>query len=150
MSLGLPTVYTHQLLAEFMRDSVLKDVAVDLDLTVIDLEVIEPDQPNPYLDAVRETLNGYGVADIALAVDTHLLRLYARREAWRMAMSYSASLYDVSGVERVLKRSQIHTQARAMFFQADAEIKAYLAELNKQGGASGATMSGSVKVKAVW
>jgi len=129
-----------------MRDSVLKDVAVDLDLTVIDLTT----DPSPYLDAVRETLNGYGVAVIEDALDTYLLRMYARREAWRMAMSYSASLYDVSGAERILKRSQIHTQARAMFYQTESDLKAYLKDAMSTGGASSRTTSGYVPVKAVW
>lgn len=143
---GIPATYTEQALAEFMRDSVLKDVAVDLDLTIIDLET----DPSPYLDAVRESLNGYGVGTIEEATDTYLLRLYARREAWRMAMGYSASLYDVSGQERVLKRSQIHTQARAMFYQAEAEIKEYRKMSAISGEGVARTTTGYVQVKPVW
>jgi hypothetical protein len=146
MTQGIPTTYSDEGLAEFMRDSVLKDVAVDLDLTDIDMD----EDPSPYLDAVREALNGYGVGDIGEAVDTYLLRLYARREAWRMAMSYSASLYDVSGTERILKRSQIHTQARAMFYQAEAELRSYLKDLLATSASGASTTTGYVPVKAVW
>lgn len=118
-----PTTYTVEELAIFMMDN-LRSVAEDLvwqDTSVT----------GQYTQIVTDACVRYfgtGGHDVSEAENVMLLRLYARCEVWRKVMQSTASLYDVQGPLRGLKREQVHMHAVGQFRLAESDLAAYLSE----------------------
>ncbi len=116
--MAAPTSYTETALKLYMID-ILGAVHTALGWTV---------DSNQYDEAVSETLLAYDVSAIADATEIRKLRTLARREAWRQAMYETALDYDLSKEGDSSSRSQMHTQAKAMFDLAATEAMIYDAE----------------------
>lgn len=96
---------------------------------------------NPiYASIINETLARMGVDDITTLTtpaQIRKLRIFGRREVWRMAMQYLASDYDYnSGAEQVL-RSQVYEHARILFEQENLRVRHLYTDAEKRGTLQG-------------
>lgn len=110
----LPVTYTETTLAEYMH-SALGDTAVALGWTA----------PDSYDEAVNETMLAYGTTDlsqVAGSANLRRLRAYARVEAWRQAMQYTAADFAFSADGASYSRDQIHEHAKAQLALAEADL----------------------------
>lgn len=92
--------YTEITLAQFMVNA-LGQAGADLDATFATIS-----------EAVNETLDRYGVSDVATATDIPKLRALARAAAWEWATDQYVTRYGVTLDGQSLQRQQLYTQAK--------------------------------------
>jgi len=108
----LPTTYTTEELAAWMRDELLATATV--------LGMGDPTHAG-YTTAIRRTLRAYGVSALAQATDVVKLEALARIEVWRSVanMAVTAINFEADGAR--YDRKEIHKQALIMLGKAEAE-----------------------------
>jgi hypothetical protein len=109
--MSLPTTYTAEELATWMRDELLATAAV--------LGMSDPTHAG-YTTAVRRTLRAYGVSDLAQATDVVKLEALALIEVWRSVANQAATAINFEADGGRYDRKEIHKQALTMLAQAQA------------------------------
>lgn len=120
--MAYPTSYTEATLAAFILAQ-LGETA-----TILSWNALVHVQP-----AVDEALAKCEVSDIALITgsdDLKKLRIFARYEGWRLAISSLAARFDFEADGGAYKRSQAFVNAKAALVLATEEAQPYLDELN--------------------
>ena len=141
--MALPTIYTEETLAAFMRDC-LKTIAKDLGWTT----------DAPFAEPINETLLAYspnGVTPIADATDIARLRALARIEAWRAVVEGTTGDYDASSKDDEMKRSQVNAQAKSALADARNQLTELLDDRAVAAAVPEPTQySGVVRVVSTW
>jgi hypothetical protein len=117
--MAYPTSYTEATLSDFIVAQ-LGEIA-----TILGMGSAQP--------AVDEALAKCGISDIATITgsdDLNKLRIIARYEGWRLAMSSLAARYDFEADGGAFKRSQAFANAKTNLALATAEAQPYLDEVN--------------------
>jgi hypothetical protein len=107
----LPTTFTSEELATWMRDELLATATV--------LGMDNPANPG-YTTAVRRTLRAYGVSDLAQATDVVKLEALALIEVWRSVVNQTATAINFEADGGRYDREAIHKHAVVMLAQAQA------------------------------
>jgi hypothetical protein len=107
----LPTTYTAEELAAWMRDELLATATV--------LGMSDPAHPG-YTTAVRRTVRAYGVSDISQATDVVKLEALALIEVWRSVVNQTATAINFEADGGRYDREAIHKHAVVQLAQAQA------------------------------
>jgi len=105
----LPTTYTAEELAAWMRDELLDTATV--------LGMGDPTHAG-YTTAVRRTVRAYGVSDISEATDVVKLEALALIEVWRSVVNKTATAINFEADGGRYDREAIHKHALVQLAQA--------------------------------
>jgi hypothetical protein len=111
----IPSSYSEQELATYMRDGVLQSTAGVLGLTTIE----------QFDEAVNDALIAYGVSDVADATDIPKLRAAAQLCAWRLAQTVAAGDYAYSADGASYQRGQVFEHITKMLAAAERTALAF-------------------------
>lgn len=112
----VPTSYTEDTLADYMRTGVLRKTA----------EVLRWQVTADYQEAINQTLIDYGVTNIEDASDIVKLRVLARMNAWRSVTEANVPSYQATADGATFHRDQIYDHAKEQFLQAQYDASPYL------------------------
>lgn len=136
----IPSSYTEDSLALYMRDGVLKTIAGVLGLT----------GTADFAEAVTSAQLGYGVSAIADATDIAKLRAWAAVAAWELAQTVAASDYRYSADGASFDRQQVFEHITTMLDAARRNAAAISAVSSDEGGLAVSQGTLAVRNQAVW
>ena len=136
----IPSSYTEDSLALYMRDGVLKTIAGVLGLT----------STADFAEAVTSAQLGYGVSAIADATDIAKLRAWAAVAAWELAQTVAASDYRYSADGASFDRQQVFEHITTMLDAARRNAAAISAVSSDEGGLAVSQGTLAVRNQAVW
>lgn len=134
----LPTAYTDDTLAAYMRDAVLQSTARVLGLTAL----------ASFAEAVNNAVLACEQTDIAACTDIPVLRAWAAVAAWEVAQAQAAGDYAYSADGASWQRQQVFDHIKDMLDRARAA--AVLIAGSAGGTAAGSLSSVALNNQAVW
>ncbi len=136
----IPSSYTEDSLALYMRDGVLKTIAGVLGLTTT----------ADFAEAVTSALLGYGVSAIDDAADIAKLRAWAAVAAWEVAQTVASGDYRFSADGGSWDRQQVFEHITTMLDAARRNAAAASAVSTDEGGLAISQGTVAVRNRAVW
>jgi len=136
----IPSSYTEDSLALYMRDGVLKTIAGVLGLTTI----------ADFGEAVTSALIGYGAASVDDAADIAKLRAWAAVAAWEVAQTVASGDYRFSADGGSWDRQQVFEHITTMLDAARRNAAAVSATSTDAGGLAVSQGTVAVRNQAVW
>jgi len=136
----IPSSYTEDSLALYMRDGVLKTIAGVLGLTTT----------ADFAEAVTSALLGYGVSAIDDAADIAKLRAWAAVAAWEVAQTVASGDYRFSADGGSWDRQQVFEHITTMLDAARRNAAAVSATSTDAGGLAVSQGTVAVRNQAVW
>ncbi len=139
--MALPTAYTDDTLAAYMRDAVLQSTARVLGL--LELSQLE--------EAVNSAVLACGESDIAACTNIPALRAWAAVAAWEAAQAVAAGDYAYSADGASWQRGQVFDHIEKMLEKARAAaVLISGGPIGSGGGATGSLGTVAIPNQGVW